>query len=31
MHEVLIAQLQAENEKLKRRIAELEHTLEVQE
>jgi PAS domain S-box-containing protein len=31
MHEVLIAQLQAENEKLKRRIAELEHTLEVHE
>jgi hypothetical protein len=31
MREVLIAQLQAENEKLKRRIAELEHTLEVQE
>jgi PAS domain S-box-containing protein len=31
MHEVLIAQLQAENEKLKRRIAELEHTLEVRE
>ena len=31
MHEVLIAQLQAENEKLKRRVAELEHTLEVHE
>jgi signal transduction histidine kinase len=31
MHEVLIAQLQAENEKLQRRIAELEHTLEVHE
>ena len=31
MHEVLIAQLQAENESLRKRVAELEHTLEVQE
>lgn len=31
MHEVLIAQLQAENEQLKQRVAELEHALEVHE
>jgi PAS domain S-box-containing protein len=31
MHEVLIAQLQAENESLRKRVAELEHTLEVHE
>ncbi|MGQ9901615.1 MAG: ATP-binding protein [Fimbriimonadales bacterium] len=31
MHEVLIAQLQAENDQLKRRIAELEHAYEVHE
>jgi PAS domain S-box-containing protein len=31
MRERLIGQLQAENEKLKRRVAELEHALEVQE
>jgi PAS domain-containing protein len=31
MREHLVEQLQAENERLKRRVAELEHTLEVQE
>ena len=31
MHEVLIAQLQAENDQLKRRVAELEHAYEVHE
>lgn len=31
MHEVPIAQLQAENESLRKRVAELEHTLEVHE
>ena len=31
MHEVLIAQLQAENEKLKRRVAELDHAVELHE
>jgi signal transduction histidine kinase len=31
MHEMLIAQLQAENESLRKRVAELEHTLEVHE
>jgi signal transduction histidine kinase len=31
MHEVLIGELQAENESLRKRVAELEHTLEIHE